>query len=253
MPGKFKKTFVEDLFEFMGDDLHQHDPKFIDQVLPYFDLLQKYFRYETVGLQNIPKNKPCLLVLNHGIIPYHGFLLGKKMVQERGIYPRGLGASFLFSLPFVKDFFLRGGTVNASDENAKNLLKEKHCLMVAPGGIYEGLVVKPGMTRIPWERRKGFVRLAVEADACIVPTYCDGINDVYYNSDFLLKWRIKINEKTRFSLPLFMGLGLLPFPKKLVHFIGNPISVQKKKGESQKEQVSRIHSEVLEVMKRMAE
>lgn len=233
--------------------LKQHDPQFLDKVLPLFQILEAYFRYEVIGLENVPKNKGCLLVLNHGIIPYHAFLLGKKLIEERNIYPRGLAADFIFSVPLLKDFFLKGGTLNANPENAKKFLDDKHCVMIAPGGIYEGLICQPGMTRIPWERRKGFVKLAIEKGVPIIPTYCDGISEVYYNSKFLLKLRIKLNEMTRFSLPLFFGLGLLPFPKKLVHFIGNPVLTEKKKNESKAEQIKRVHLKVLESMKRMAD
>lgn len=233
------------------NELHHHDPDFIDEFMPYFELAKKYFQYEAVGLEHIPKNKGCLLVMNHGIIPYHGFLLTKEVIQKRGIYPRGLGAGFLFDIPYVRDFFLKGGAVNANNYNARRLLKEKNLVFLAPGGIYEGLVCEPGMTRIPWERRMGFVKLAMECNVPIIPSYCQGIHDVYYNSKFLLWWRIKLLEATRFSVPLFFGIGLLPLPKKLVHFIGKPISTRKKKGETKKEQLSRLHQEVLMAMKKL--
>lgn len=233
------------------NQLHHHDPDFLDGLIPYFDAVQAYFRYETIGLDNIPKGRGCLVVMNHGIIPYHSFLLTKSLIENRGIYPRGLGAGFLFSVPLVKDFFLKGGAVNANPRNAIELLKQKQCVLLAPGGIYEGLVCQPGMDRIPWERRKGFIHTAIEAGAPIIPTYCDGINEVYLNSKFLLRQRIKILERTRFSLPLFMGLGLIPFPKKLVHFIGKPIPVKAKKGESKNKRIERLHHEVLDSMRKM--
>ncbi|MFO1519652.1 MAG: hypothetical protein U1F57_08345, partial [bacterium] len=53
------------------------DPRFLRKISPFFGILEKYFRYETVGFSNIPRKK-ALVVMNHGIIPYHGFLLAKK-------------------------------------------------------------------------------------------------------------------------------------------------------------------------------
>jgi 1-acyl-sn-glycerol-3-phosphate acyltransferase len=218
--------------------------EFLDRIRPFFGLLEKYFRYEVRGLERIPPRK-ALVVMNHGIIPYHGFLLAKKLMDDRGIYPRGLGAEFLFAIPGLREFFLMGGAVNASPGNARRLLNEGHVVLLAPGGIYEALIAKKGLRRIPWERRKGFVRLAVETGTPIVPTYAQGINSVYFNSYFLLKPRIKLLEKTRFSLPLFMGLGLLPLPRKLVHLVGRPISVVRRHGESREAQVKRIHARVV--------
>lgn len=235
------------------DFLHQNDPEFVDRLLVVFELLEDYFRYEVVGLEKIPENKACLVVMNHGIIPFHGFLLTKKLVEEVGIYPRGLGADFIFVVPFLREFFLKGGAVNADPKNGIELLKEGNCVMLAPGGIYEGLVCEPGMSRIPWERRKGFVKLAIDANVPIIPTYCPAINDVYHNSKFLLKLRIKIMESIRFSLPLFYGYGLLPLRKKLVHYVGDPIVTTKLKGESTEAQINRIHKKVITSMKRMAE
>lgn len=236
---------------YAGNELNHHDPSFLKKALPYFEFLDHYFRYSVKGLNNIKPHKPCLVVMNHGVIPFDGFLLTKHLYQERGIAPRGLGAGFLFNLPLISDFFLKGGAVNANPRNAKALLKEGHCVLLAPGGIYEALVSRPGMKRIPWERRYGFVKVAIETGADIIPTYCTGLNEVYYNSDFLLKLRIKILELTRFSIPFFYGVGLLPFPYKLTHYIGKPISTKKKKGEKPEVALRRIHQEVVKAMQQL--
>ena len=228
-----------------------HRPGFVRKISPYFSVLEHYFRYEVKGLENIPR-KRALVVMNHGIIPYHGFLLAKKMVDKLKIYPRGLGAEFLFRIPGVRQFFLKGGAVNASPQNAERLLRRNQVVMLAPGGIYEALIAKKGLRRIPWERRKGFVRLAVKTQTPIVPTYCAGINSAYYNSYLLLKPRIKLLEKSRFSFPFFFGLGLFPFPQKLIHRIGKPIPVDKKPGETREKQVDRIHREVISAVTALA-
>lgn len=230
--------------------MHAADPEFVSKILPVFNLLEKYFRYEVRNLDRIP-NRKALVVMNHGVIPYHGFLLAKKLF-EKGIHPRGLGAEFLFRIPGLRQFFLKGGAVNASPKNARRLLDRGDIVMLAPGGIYEALIAKQGLRRVPWERRKGFVELAVETNTPIVPTYCRGINGVYFNSYFLLKPRIKLLEKTRFSLPLFLGLGLLPLPRKLVHWVGKPIPVAKRRGESRARQIERIHQEVIESVAELA-
>jgi len=236
----------------MKAPLHHADPDFLKSLAPAFKLLEKYFRYEARGIENIPEKK-ALVVINHGIIPFHGFLLAKRIFDRNRVMPRGLGADFLFQIPGLRELFLKGGAVSANPRNAEKLLRQKNIVLIAPGGIYEALIAKPGLRRIPWERRKGFVRMAVKTGTPIVPTYCRGINAAYFNSYLLLKPRIKLLEKIRFSLPIFFGIGLLPLPKKLVHWIGKPISVRKKKGESEARQVERLHSEVLTAVANLAQ
>lgn len=236
----------------LSSSLLAHDPDFVDRLIPFFEPLKRYFRYEVKGLELIPKNKASLVVMNHGVIPFHGFLLTKQLIEKRGIYPRGLAARFLFTLPYIRAFFLKGGAVNASPRNARALLTRGDCVLLAPGGIYEALICHPGMKRIPWERRKGFIRIAVETHTPIIPTFCKEINEIYFNSKFLLKFRIKILEATRFSLPLFLGLGLFPLPYKLIHHIGKPLSVKAKKGENRETQINRIHHEVIKAMNQLA-
>lgn len=231
---------------------YQFDPAFVKSIKRFLKPMEAYFRYEVRGLHHVPKTGGALVVMNHGIIPYHGFLFAKKLVEELKVFPRGLGASFLFELPWVRELFLKAGAVKASPKNGRKLLEDGHLVMLSPGGIYEALIARKGLNRIPWERRKGFVRLAIEAGVPIVPTYCQGINAAYLNSYFLLKPRIKILEMIRFSVPFFLGLGLLPFPTKLIHLVGKPISVKKKVGESHTQQVNRIHREVVAAVTKLA-
>jgi len=232
--------------------LEFHDPTFIDNFLPLLGLLEAYFRYETEGLGRVPADRACIVVLNHGALPIHGFLLYQQLILQRGIYPRGLSAGFIYDVPGMREVFLKGGAVNANRSNGRALLEQGACLMIAPGGIYESLVCKPGMRRIPWERRLGFVSLAVETGTCIVPSFCHGANEMYFNTNFMLRQRIKFLEATRLPIPGFFGLGPLPLPVKLRHVVGEPIEVRRREGESQEDQVARTHTEVLRAMEALA-
>lgn len=228
------------------------DKDFIKSMLPHFNWVERYFNFRVQGLENVPKKK-ALVVLNHGIIPFHGFLFAKKIIERFKVYPRALGADFLFQLPLVKEFFSKAGVLPANPRNARKLLGEGELVMLAPGGIYEALIARSDLKRIPWERRMGFVKIAVEMGCPIVPSYCREINRVYANSYFLLKPRIKFFEATRVGIPLFFGLGLLPWPVPLTHRVGKPISTRKRRGEGQKDQIHRIHDEVIQAMEDLAD
>lgn len=212
---------------------------------PWIGVMEKYFRYEVRGIKNIPSQGACLLVMNHGILPFHTYLLAKKITEDVKRFPRGMVAHFFFQIPWVREFVLKWGGVDASPANGERLLKQKHIVLLCPGGIYEALISKKGLVRSPWKNRKGFVRLAIKTKASIVPSYCQGMTSTYFNNYLFLKWRIKLLHATRFSLPFFLGIGLLPFPAKLTHWIGKPISVKRKRGETLPQQVTRIHREVI--------
>jgi len=226
-------------------------PQFLRKISPYLRLLERYFGYELQGWQNIPREGPALLVMNHGVLPFHAFLLTRQIYAKTGRLPRTLAAEFLFRLPLLRDLFLKGGALNASRRNAGILLKRGNLVTVAPGGIYEALLVHPGAERLPWRRRYGFVAVATKMRVPIIPSYCQGINEAYLTSQVLLKRRIRYLKKSRFAMPLFFGIGLLPFPVKLTHWVGRPISTRRKKGETFRQSVRRIHDEVFDAMREL--
>ncbi len=228
-------------------------PRFLRKISPALKLLERYFGYELQGWANVPRQGPALLVMNHGVLPFHAFLLTRQIYTKTGRYPRTLAAEFLFKLPWLRDLFLKGGALNASRRNAELLLRRGNLVTVAPGGIYEALLIHPGAERIPWRRRYGFVAVATKMKVPIIPSYCQGINEAYLTSQVLLKQRIRSLKRSRFAMPLFFGIGLFPFPVKLTHWIGKPIPTGRKKGETFRQAVRRIHDEVLSAMRDLME
>ncbi|HCU24301.1 MAG TPA: hypothetical protein DF383_04715 [Deltaproteobacteria bacterium] len=227
--------------------------KFFRRVSPLLKFAERYFGYEVQGWENIPKRGPALLVMNHGVLPFHAFLLTRQIYSKIGRLPRTLAAEFLFHLPLVRDLIMKGGGLNASRRNAATLLKRGDLVTVAPGGIYEALLIHPGTRRIPWQRRYGFVIVALKLKAPIIPSYCHGINEVYLTSQIFLKRRLRQLKRSRFAWPFFFGIGLLPFPIKLTHWIGPPLETRIRKGESFRDAVRRIHAETLQAMSDLQE
>jgi len=227
------------------------NPQFLRKLAPLMKFLEFYFRYETPGMENVPQRGSALIVMNHGVLPFHAYMLIQEIFSQVGRLPRTLAASFIFQIPFLREIAHQVGALEASNRNAKAALKRKELVMVAPGGIYEALLVHPGMKTIPWHGRYGFAVLACKMKVPIIPTYCQGINEVYLTSPLFLKQRVRILRKTWFSLPLFFGIGLLPFPLKLVHRIGKPIYPTRRKGETFRTSVRRLHSQVLKAMREL--
>jgi hypothetical protein len=52
-------------------------------------------------------------------------------------------------------------------------------VMLVPGGASEALVVAPGKYDVITKRRKGFVKMAIETGACLVPVIAFGEPDCF--------------------------------------------------------------------------
>src|SRR4030081_115783 len=159
-------------------DLDERDPDFIRERLPAMWLLSSiWFRGEVRGLGNIPDTGPVLLVGNHSggnLTPdTHVFTLAfcAYFGVERRFYQ--LAHNLVLSMPGL-GALRKYGTVAASPENAHKALESGAALLVYPGGDYE--VHRPSWegNRVDFNRRKGFIRLALEQDVPIVPVVSIG-------------------------------------------------------------------------------
>lgn len=191
--------------------------------LPFLQAARLYHRHEVVGLENIPKEGPVLVVCNHSLATYDIVLLMTAMYADRGRLPRPLIDRLFFKIPYVGDAATMFGAVQGSPEGAKNLLEEGNVVTVAPGGMREALRPSTQRYQIRWDRRYGFVKLAMSTRSPIVLAACPKADDLYdvYPSH-VTKWAYKT-----FKVPLFLARGLgptpLPRPVKLVHYLSEPI------------------------------
>jgi 1-acyl-sn-glycerol-3-phosphate acyltransferase len=159
-------------------DLDERDPDYIRETLPRLWLAASlYFRGEVRGLGNIPEDGPVLLVGNHSggnLTPdTHVFTLAfcAYFGVERRFYQ--LAHNLVLSMPGL-GMLRKYGTVAASPDNARKALESGAALFVYPGGDYE--VHRPIWegNKVDFNRRKGFIRQALEHDVPIVPVVSIG-------------------------------------------------------------------------------
>jgi 1-acyl-sn-glycerol-3-phosphate acyltransferase len=159
-------------------DLDERDPDFIRERLPLLWLIASvWFRGEVRGLGNIPDSGPVLLVGNHS----GGNLTPDTIVftlafnayfgVERAFYQ--LAHNLVLAVPAFGSL-RKFGTVAASPQNARKALEAGAALLVYPGGDYE--VHRPSWdgNQVDFDRRKGFIRLALEQDVPLVPVVAIG-------------------------------------------------------------------------------
>jgi 1-acyl-sn-glycerol-3-phosphate acyltransferase len=159
-------------------DLDERDPDFIRERLPLMWLLASvWFRGEVRGLGNIPDSGPVLLVGNHSggnMTPdtiVFTLAFNTYFGVERACY--SLAHNLVLSMPALGSL-RKFGTVAASPENARKALRSGAALLVYPGGDYE--VHRPSWqaNRVDFNRRKGFIRLALQENVPIVPVVSIG-------------------------------------------------------------------------------
>ena len=242
-----KKYFdsYTDKSEFTGNS---QNIEFILSNAEIFNKISDYFQFECIGAENIFKNNgPRLLIANHGLIPWHMVPFGFDIVKKYKVFPKGLGAHWLFKVPVIRDFFLAVGTVDGNHKTAEKLLNNNNLLFICPGGMKEAMHSFPGKDVLGFKKRYGFIKLAVKTGSPIIPAYCFGINDIYSQPKLLLNFRYKITSKTGLPLTLPTGiLGLIPRRKKLILVIGKPLEI-KKCNKPTEEMILGYHKKIVDI------
>ena len=87
---------------------------------------------------------------------------------------RDLVASITLAVPGYRELLMWLGCVDAGKATAKRVLRKGYHMYVLPGGEAEQLMTQYKKHRVYVKRRKGFVKLAVENGASLVPVYAFG-------------------------------------------------------------------------------
>ncbi|GIL50995.1 hypothetical protein Vafri_7066 [Volvox africanus] len=163
----------------------------------------------------------------HGAFPIAPVVAGTLM---QTLFPHmmiySVAASVVFYIPFWRHFITWIGSVPATSQNFKRLLK-KGSVAVVVGGIAEMYMGHPHRERIKLKGRRGFAKIALEEQV-------DGIVCVYYFGQsqvlsFGPAWLAGVSRRLRTSFGYLTGWMGLPVPKPLPIYMvnGRPIPVPK--------------------------
>lgn len=210
--------------------------------------LERYHRFRVEGLEHVPATGPCLLVATHSLATYDGFLLGMAIVDATGRIPRGLGDKRIFQVPGLGGFAERIGLVEASPTAGEELLAAGEIVGVAPGGMWESLRPRTERYRVRWEGRRGFVRLALRAQAPLLLAAVPRADEIYtvYGS----RLTDGLYRRLHLPLPVARGLGptAIPRPVPLVGHIAPLIHPPPRDPDREEEQVEALFQRALTTM-----
>lgn len=203
-------------------------PETLKKFAPFiYFLYKKYFRVEAAGLAGIPQGR-VLFIGNHGgQIPLDAMMAGLALFMEAEPprIPRAMVERWVPTVPFVSSLFTRIGAMIGDPENCRELLQHDQSVLVFPEGVRgSGKLFKD---RYQLQRfGTGFMRLALESRAPIVPVAIIGTEETY-PSVFDFKLLAKVLGAPYFPVtpffPLLGPLGLLPLPSKITVRFGKPL------------------------------
>ncbi|MFM2418912.1 MAG: hypothetical protein RL385_3635 [Pseudomonadota bacterium] len=139
--------------------------------------LARVIRTQLHHAERVPQG-PSILVGNHGPLAIDTGLLVHAMHRDLGRAVRTLGDRMLFSHRLGRMLVKGFGGVEASPDNARQLLAAGECVLVYPGGARETLRDTGHRYQLSWDGRMGFARLALAAQVPIIPVACIGNDDL---------------------------------------------------------------------------
>jgi hypothetical protein len=180
----------------------------------------------------------------HGILAYGTWLgLSTNALGFDRLFP-GIDArvttlNINFRAPLLREYLLLLGVCSVSKQAIINILNRGKSVVIAIGGGSESLLSAPTKYDLILNRRKGFVRCAVQTGASLVPCITFGEPETYNTISELRhnhpirRFQRYLERTLGFTIPLafgrglFLPWGLLPYPVPLNIVVGAPIEVEK--------------------------
>ncbi|CAL1714430.1 unnamed protein product [Somion occarium] len=228
-----------------------HSPEKGGRISPWFRSIKfwKYFSdyYPASFLKtcDLPADRPYVFGYHpHGIIGMGAMCtFATEGFSEAfpGIVPHLLTLTSNFRVPFYRDVLLAMGVCSVSRQSCSNILNggPGQSITIVVGGAAESLSAHPGTADLTLRKRLGFIKVAIQHGADLVPVFSFGENDIYEQmpnekGTTVYTLQKKFQNVFGFTLPLFHGrgllnynLGLLPYRRRIVAVIGRPIPVEK--------------------------
>ncbi|KAL9713380.1 diacylglycerol O-acyltransferase 1 [Leucoagaricus gongylophorus] len=212
----------------------------------FWTYFAEYYPISLIKEMDLPPDRPYVFGYHpHGIIGMGAlatFATEAMGFSEQfpGITPHLLTLASNFKVPFYRELLMAMGIYSVSKASCSNILKAGpgSSITIVVGGAAESLSAHPGTVNLTLRKRLGFIKVAIQHGADLVPVFSFGENDIYEQmpnekGTTVYMLQKKFQSIFGFTLPLFHGrgllnynLGLLPYRRRIVVVIGKPISVK---------------------------
>ncbi|HEX2687778.1 MAG TPA: lysophospholipid acyltransferase family protein [Kofleriaceae bacterium] len=187
-------------------------------------LYRNYFRTSAFGIEHIPASGRVLFVANHsGQLPYDGLVIGAACFLEPQTprLVRSMVEYFVPTVPFASYLLARWGQIIGTPENCRRLLAAEEAVLVFPEGA-RGISKNFSRRYQLAEFGKGFMRLALEMQAPIVPIAVIGAEE--QAPAINIKPLARLLRSPSFPVvPYPPFVPLVPLPVKYRLYFGEPI------------------------------
>jgi 1-acyl-sn-glycerol-3-phosphate acyltransferase len=235
------------------------DREAFERMLRRTRFLRHWFQPTIEGVEHIPAKEGALLVTNHGHFGLDLPVLIGLIHEHTGRALRSLGDRLVFATPIVRDLAHDMGIIEGEPEATIGLLEDDELVLVYPGGAREALCAPEDAYRLQWEGSRGFIRTALHAQKPIIPVAGIGNEELYVQ--VVSQERVRqsglgrvISEwlGDKYVTPIYMGLGVLPFPTELHYIIGDPIYLpQDPEAVLDETLVAKLHEQVMEATQQL--
>jgi 1-acyl-sn-glycerol-3-phosphate acyltransferase len=172
------------------------------------ELVRKYFRLEIEGIERIPKKGAAIVLPNHsGYMGIDAALLAHIITQNAKRLPRVLTHHFWFLTETTALPAQKMGFTEATLRNGIAELKKNHVVVLFPEGEAGNFKPTEKMYQLQ-EFRRGFVRMALDTGAPIIPTLVIGAEE----SQITLS-NLKLTKFLK-GLVIPLPLNVIPLPTK---------------------------------------
>ena len=230
------------------------------------------FEDESAYLADARRGRGTLVGLEpHGALPLSVisfadyFLYDEDGIERRGLggaasrASRALASGAIFYVPLVRHLWTWLGLEPISRGRMVRMLRDGSTCVIVPGGVAECMAMEPGVETVYLRRRYGFVKIAMQTGATLVPAYTFGQTRTYkywrlgppFVPRFVADW---LSRTLAFAPMIFWGKWFtpIPFATPLHTVIGEAIETQQT-DEPSREEVQAKLDEFIEAMRSLYE